>query len=43
MLQVGTDVKLKSMVKSVNPNTPTIWYGQVRTARLASKVTSTRE
>ncbi|XP_028405556.1 cilia- and flagella-associated protein 44-like [Dendronephthya gigantea] len=27
-LKVGPDVNLKSMVKSVNLSTPTIWYGQ---------------
>ena len=29
LFQIGPDVKLKSMVKSVNLSTPTIWYGQV--------------
>ena len=27
-LQVGNDVSLKSLARSVDPDTPTLWYAQ---------------
>ena len=35
-LKVGNDVQLKSIVKSVNPEEPTMWYAQVRETYLVA-------
>ena len=33
-LKVGTNVSLKMIVKSVDPEEPTIWFGQVSIIRM---------
>ena len=37
-LKVGNDVQLRSIVKSVDPNEPTMWYAQVSKTQMNFKI-----